>query len=109
MTVSDTATVACPKTKIKVLLQYMEESWLGKTQNKVEGVVFKYDPNNDNKTKIRDVSEKDVLARIEGCWHDKIYYSLGGKPLNKADVWRPFSSVISFVRANNFSRRNIFS
>lgn len=62
----------------------MEEGWLGKTQNKVEGVIFTYDPDNDNKTKIKDVPDKDVLARIEGCWHDKIYYSLGSGPVNKA-------------------------
>ena len=64
----------------------MEEGWLGKTQNKVEGAIFKYDPDNDNKVKIKDIAEKDVLARIEGCWQEKIYYSLGGKPLSKADV-----------------------
>ena len=64
----------------------MEESWLGKIQNKVEGVVFKYDPNNDNKQKIKDVSDKDILARIDGCWHDKIYYSLGSKPTAKSEV-----------------------
>ncbi|KAI9684030.1 MAG: hypothetical protein M1822_005857 [Bathelium mastoideum] len=85
VTVSDIAVVRCPKTKIKVLLQYLEESWLGKTQNKVEGVIFKYDPNNDTKTKVKDVPEKDVLARIDGCWHDKIYYSLGGKPFAKCE------------------------
>ncbi|KAL9096358.1 MAG: hypothetical protein Q9165_001355 [Trypethelium subeluteriae] len=85
VTVSDTAVVACAKTKTKVLLQYVEESWLGKTQNKVEGIIFKYDPSNDNKSKIKDVSEKDVLVRIEGCWHDKIYYTVGGKPFNKSE------------------------
>ena len=64
----------------------MEESWLGKIQNKVEGVIFKYDPSNDHKMKMKDVPDKDVLARIEGCWHDKLYYSLGSKPLSKSDV-----------------------
>lgn len=64
----------------------MEEGWLGRAQNRVEGVIFRYDPDNDNKTRIRDVPEKDVLARIEGCWTDKIYYSLGSQPVAKSAV-----------------------
>ncbi|KAL8943273.1 MAG: hypothetical protein Q9216_001184 [Gyalolechia sp. 2 TL-2023] len=76
ITVADTCYVTCPKSRIKVILHYLEEGWLGKTQNRVLGVVFNYDPENDNKAKIKDVPEKDVLARIEGCWQDKIYYTL---------------------------------
>lgn len=52
---------------------------MGKTQNKVEGVIFRYDPENDNKTKIKDVPDKDVLARITGNWKEKLYFSLGPK------------------------------
>lgn len=64
----------------------MEEGWLGKTQNKVEGVVYTYDPENDNRTKIKDVPDNDVLARIEGCWWDKVYYTIGNGPFAKASV-----------------------
>ncbi|OCL06722.1 oxysterol-binding protein-like protein 1 [Glonium stellatum] len=84
VTVTDSCFITCAKTRIKVILQYLEEGWLGKTQNKVEGVVFTYDPENDNKTKIKDVPEKDVLARIEGCWTDKVYYTLGSQPFAKS-------------------------
>lgn len=83
---ADQCYISCPKTKIKVILHYIEEGWLGKAQNKVEGVIFKYDPENDDKTKIKDVPEEDVLGRIEGCWVDKIYYSLGSQPFAKAPV-----------------------
>ncbi|KAK0517232.1 hypothetical protein JMJ35_000387 [Cladonia borealis] len=76
--VSDSAFVICPKTKMKAILNYAEESWLGKTQNKVNGVIFNYDPENDNKNRIKDVPEKDVLAKLEGCWRDEIYYTLPG-------------------------------
>lgn len=54
----------------------MEESWIGKSQNKVLGVVYRYDPGNDKVTRIKDVSEKDVLARVEGDWREKIYYTI---------------------------------
>ncbi|KAK6609021.1 oxysterol binding protein [Botrytis cinerea] len=70
-------------TKIKTILHYVEEGWLGKTQNKVEGVVFRYDPDNDNKTRIKDVPDKDVLARVSGNWKDKLYFSLGPKGDNQ--------------------------
>ncbi|MCJ1373785.1 hypothetical protein MMC20_005015 [Loxospora ochrophaea] len=76
VTVADTCFVTCPKTKIKVILHYLEEGWLGKTQNRMVGVVYKYDPESDKRTKIKDVPEKDVLARLDGCWHEQIYYTL---------------------------------
>lgn len=79
VTVGDQCYITCAKTKIKTILNYVEEGWLGKTQNKVEGVVFRYDPENDNKTRIRDVPDKDVLARITGNWKEKLYYSVGAK------------------------------
>lgn len=80
VTVCDQCNVTCPKTKIKAILHYVEEGWLGKTQNKVEGVVFRYDPENDNITRIRDVPEKDILGRISGTWKEKVYFSPGSKP-----------------------------
>lgn len=71
---------------MKVILEYQEEGWLGRSQNKVLGVIFKYDPENDTKTKIKDVSDKDILARIEGSWQDKVYYTLGSQPFAKSSV-----------------------
>jgi hypothetical protein len=68
--------VTCPKTRIKAILQYMEEGWVGRSQHRVEGAVFRYDPENDDKTRIKDVPQGDVLARINGCWREQIYYTL---------------------------------
>ncbi|CAG8974731.1 hypothetical protein HYALB_00000341 [Hymenoscyphus albidus] len=79
VTVGDVCYITCPQTKIKTILHYMEEGWLGKTQNKVEGVTFRYDPENDNKIKIKDVPDKDVLARISGNWKEQMHFSLGSK------------------------------
>lgn len=86
VSVADTCYITCPKTGLKVILEYQEEGWLGRSQNKVMGVIFKYDPNNDSTTKIKDVSDKDILARIEGSWQDKVYYTLGNKPFAKVSV-----------------------
>jgi oxysterol-binding protein-related protein 9/10/11 len=78
ISVADTCTIYCRKTKIKVILTYAEEGWLGRAQNKVFAVVFRYDPDNDKYTRIKDVPEKDVLARVEGSWQEQIFYWLAG-------------------------------
>lgn len=81
VSVGDQCYVTCPKTKLKTILHYQEEGWLGKTRNRVEGVVFHYDPENDDKIRIKDVPEKDILARISGNWRERTYFSLGSKPI----------------------------
>ena len=76
VSVSDVCFVTCPKTRIKVILHYIEEGWLGKSQNRVQGVMFRYDPDDDKYTRTKDVPQKDILAHIEGCWQDQVYYSV---------------------------------
>lgn len=78
ITVSDTCYIICPKTGIKAILQYLEEGWIGRTQNKVEGLIFRYNPDKDTTTRVKDVPESDVLCKISGSWHGKIYYTLPG-------------------------------
>ncbi|KAI9879225.1 MAG: hypothetical protein M1830_009156 [Pleopsidium flavum] len=78
VTVADTCFVTCPQTRTKVILHYLEEGWLARTQNKVLGVIYKYDPDTDKRTRIKDVPEKDVLGTLEGCWHRQVYFTLAG-------------------------------
>lgn len=77
VSVSEFAYITCPQTKIKVILHYVEEGWLGRTTNKVDGVIFRYDPENDNKSRVQDVPDEDVLARLSGPWKEKVMFSLG--------------------------------
>lgn len=79
ITVSDTCSIICPKTGIKAILQYLEEGWISRAQYRVEGVIFRYDPDRDTTTRIKDVPESEVLGRISGSWHGKIYYTLSGE------------------------------
>jgi len=92
ISVADTCFITCPKTRLKVILQYMEESWLGKSQNKVVGVIYRYDPTNDKYSRIKDVPDKDVLARIDGCWQDKIYWTIPSTAAVKESNVDPTSS-----------------
>lgn len=84
VSVSDQCFVTCAKTRLKAILFYQEEGWVGKAQNRMQGVIFNYDPDNDKITKIRDVPEADIVGRVEGCWHEQIYFSRGSKPMDKA-------------------------
>ncbi|KAJ5766445.1 uncharacterized protein N7511_004061 [Penicillium nucicola] len=78
ITVADTCYITCPKTGMKAILQYMEEGWIGRSQNKMEGVIFRYNKDKDTVTRIKDVPEGDIIARITGSWHGKIYFTVAG-------------------------------
>ncbi|KAF2481920.1 hypothetical protein BDY17DRAFT_325426 [Neohortaea acidophila] len=83
VTVSDSCSITCEKTGIKVLLHYLEEGYFGKTQNKVEGVMFKFDNKTDSITKISDVPDSAIIGRIEGSWREQIYFARGATPFKK--------------------------
>ena len=67
-------------------MHYLDEGWIGKSQSLVQGVIYKYDPSSDKTTRIKDVPEKSIVARIEGCWKEKIYYII---PSTSADGQEP--------------------
>ncbi|KAK0611596.1 hypothetical protein B0T14DRAFT_530727 [Immersiella caudata] len=81
VTVGDMAYVTCPETKLKAILRYYDEGWLGRTTNKVEGIIFRYDPDNDDKVQINEVPEEDIVVRLGGPWKEKVVFTLGSKPL----------------------------
>lgn len=81
VSVGDYAYVTCPQTKLKTILHYIEDGWLGRAQNKMEGVIFRYDPDKDDKIRIKDVPDSDVVARLGGAWKDRIVFTLGPKPV----------------------------
>lgn len=81
VTVGDMAYVTCPETKLKAILRYYDEGWLGRTTNKVEGIIFRYDPDNDDKDQINQVPKEDILVRLGGPWKEKIVFTLGPKPM----------------------------
>lgn len=84
VSVSEMAYISCPQSGIKTILHYVEEGWLGRTTNKIDGVVFKYDPEKDDKTRVQDVPEQDVLARLSGPWREKVIFTLGPRTVVSA-------------------------
>lgn len=93
VSVADICTVTCAKTGIKTLLHYLEEGYFGKTQNKVEGVVYKCNVATDKTTKLKDVPQSAILGRIEGSWTEKVYFSYGSTEFKKV----PEKDKILFV------------
>ncbi|KAK4556408.1 hypothetical protein LTR86_006552 [Recurvomyces mirabilis] len=84
VTVADACFFSCEQTGIKVIIHYLEEGYFGKTQNRIEGVVYKCaDPAADRITRIKDVSDKDILGRIDGMWTDKVWFSPGATDFKK--------------------------
>lgn len=85
VSVGDVAYITCPETKLKAILHYYDDGWLGRTTNKVEGIIFRYDPqNDDNKQRISDIAKEDILVRLGGPWKEKIVFTLGPEPLVSA-------------------------
>ncbi|KZZ94244.1 oxysterol binding protein-like protein [Moelleriella libera RCEF 2490] len=88
VSVSEMAYITCPQTKLKAILHYVEEGWLGRTTNKIDGVVFRYDPENDSKTLVQHVPDEDVLVRLSGPWREKVVFTIGSKPVVRFPVPR---------------------
>jgi hypothetical protein len=93
VSVSEMAYMTCPETKIKTILHYVDEGWLGRTTNKINGVIFKYDPENDNKTRVEEVPDEDVLARLSGPWKEKVIFTLGSKPVRNVPVDQQYTII----------------
>lgn len=84
VTVADVCTITCEKTGLKTMLHYLEEGYFGKTQNKVEGIIYKpTSPSCDNLTRLKEIPTSQILGRIEGVWTEKIYYTPGSTEFKK--------------------------
>ncbi|KAJ2904109.1 Oxysterol-binding protein-like protein 1 [Zalerion maritima] len=81
VTVGEQCYITCPETKLKLILHYSDQGWT-RSINVVDGVIFKYDPENDKKIRIKDVPDSDVLARLHGPWKEKVVFTLGPKPVS---------------------------
>ncbi|KAK6497051.1 hypothetical protein TWF506_004536 [Arthrobotrys conoides] len=107
ITVQDICYITCPKLKLKVILHYLDEPWVGRSKYRVEGVIFKYDPENDIITRLKDVPDKDIKARIDGCWISELYYTPAGSKEKKliVDV-KPLFPATKFVPSNEDQLEN---
>ena len=76
--VEDLSYIVCAKNKLRCILQYLGDGWLGKAKHRVEGVIYWYDDETEDLERPRDVPERAILARIDGSWVGQLYYTLTG-------------------------------
>ncbi|KAF8605654.1 hypothetical protein BDV93DRAFT_438431 [Ceratobasidium sp. AG-I] len=80
-TMSDNTVITCDrpgKDSLRTVIEYKEESWLGKAQFLVEGVIHSYNPAEPDEcaswTKVRQVPASRVVATFEGTWRGAVHW-----------------------------------
>lgn len=76
--------------QLRTVLEYKEESWLGRAHYLCEGVVHTYDPDSIAHlewTKVKHVPRSRVLAQFHGSWKHLIKWKLASEPDTE---YRPF-------------------
>ncbi|CCM01209.1 uncharacterized protein FIBRA_03257 [Fibroporia radiculosa] len=69
--------------KLRAIIEYKEESWLGKAQFLVEGVIHTYDPDETQYkdwTRVKHVPRSCILATFDGSWKHKIRWKRANTP-----------------------------
>ncbi|KAI0371275.1 hypothetical protein BV20DRAFT_1017287 [Pilatotrama ljubarskyi] len=79
VTVGDSTIITCSGgkdgPKLRAIIEYKEESWLGRAQFHCEGVIHTYDPKesvHEEWTRVKHVPRDRVLAVFDGSWRGRI-------------------------------------
>ncbi|CAD6575916.1 MAG: hypothetical protein TREMPRED_001538 [Tremellales sp. Tagirdzhanova-0007] len=86
-TISDQISITCrggdgQTSKLRTLLDYKDESWIGKPRFLLDGVIYRYtvgDETQEGWTKAKQVPNDKILAHIEGSWMKEIRYRMKGE------------------------------
>ncbi|CAE6418754.1 unnamed protein product [Rhizoctonia solani] len=84
-TMSDSTIITCDrpgKDSLRAIIEYKEESWIGKSQFLVEGVIHTYNPSEPDEcaswTKVKSVPQSRVVATFDGTWRGLIKWKRAG-------------------------------
>lgn len=89
ITVSDSTIITCSGAKskdgqqLRTVVEYKEESWLGRAHFLCEGVIHSYDPEgiaHHEWTKVKHVPRSRVVAQFHGSWKHVIKWKLASEP-----------------------------
>jgi len=87
-TLTDSAFITCSGSKsgqnLRAIIEYKDESWIGRPQFLLEGCIFTYDPDSPKKeweawTKVKHVPTKFAVATFAGSWRKKIEWKKVGE------------------------------
>ncbi|KAG9031560.1 hypothetical protein FRB95_002554 [Tulasnella sp. JGI-2019a] len=86
-TMTDSTIITCTNSKsgqnLRAIIDYKEESWLGRPQFLVDGCIHTYDADPTKRewdawTKVKYVPPKNVVATFDGSWRKKIEWKKAG-------------------------------
>ncbi|KAF8734919.1 Oxysterol-binding protein, partial [Rhizoctonia solani] len=70
------------KDSLRAIIEYKEESWIGRSQFLVEGVIHSYNPSEPDEcaswTKVKSVPQSRVVATFDGTWRGLIKWKRVG-------------------------------
>ncbi|KZT70421.1 hypothetical protein DAEQUDRAFT_725323 [Daedalea quercina L-15889] len=79
ITMSEATIIECSggrdEEKLRAVIEYKEESWLGRAHFLIEGVIHKYRPGSTEHvewTRVKHVPRERVLATVDGSWKHRI-------------------------------------
>ncbi|KAE8224830.1 hypothetical protein CF319_g2320 [Tilletia indica] len=99
LSVADQSYITCrggsrPGNRLRAIIEYKEESWVGRAKWALVGIIYEYDPSAfeaegessimEKHKKIADVPAEQVKAHITGCWKGLITYKLASAPESEA-------------------------
>lgn len=71
------------KPRLRTLIEYKEESWLGKPRFALEGVIYRStEEEGEEYKKVKSVPSDKVVAHIEGNWMRQIKYRMKGEKVS---------------------------
>jgi hypothetical protein len=101
-TISDQISITCRNatekssgTRLRTLLDYKDESWIGKPRFLVDGIIYRYTPGDEEMeswTRAKQVPSDKVVAHLEGNWMKQIRYRLKGEKVGVPRSCRPSTS-----------------
>ncbi|CAD6914181.1 unnamed protein product [Tilletia controversa] len=95
LSVADQSYITCrggsrPGLRMRAIIEYKEESWVGKAKYALTGIIYEYDPAAfesegegsimERHKKIADVAPENIKVHINGCWKGMITYKLTSAP-----------------------------
>lgn len=75
LTIGEHTVISCPRTRLRTIVEYKDESYFTSAKYLVQGKVFRYDPDapfDEKKISLTKIPESDVVCNISGCWRGVI-------------------------------------
>lgn len=81
----------------RAIIEYRDESWIGKPKYLLEGVVYWYDPEEEDPeeyTKIKQVPSDRVVGNLEGAWRKQIKWRKKGDKVSRNGTRYGLSTIL---------------